>query len=279
MEIDIIILFFNKVDQTISCVNSFLSSGQQIYVLNNGSDPVQLKKLMKTFEGNLRVVILNPGKNLGVSGGRNYLLNHTKSPWIFSVDNDIIVQNNDDWVNKLECFCKLNPNINIITPRLYNVHENDYNLQMNVQIENNKMRIVSGSFTISNCFPGGAAIIHRNIFKIYGLFDEGMFVGFEDYEFALRAVFSDSGALEVHSFDSIELIHDHQFQKNSKDKKAVRDRYNEDKMKASYERLVAKYNIAFEHEWLDWTKYQVAIMTTPEFILRIKQKLSNLLNR
>jgi GT2 family glycosyltransferase len=279
MEIDIIILFYNKVDQTISCVNSFLSSGQRIYILNNGSDVAQLNKLKNTFEGISHVFILDAGKNLGVSGGRNYLLEKTNSPWIFSVDNDIVVQNNIGWIDDLESFCSLNPEVKIITPNLFNVHESDYSPQINVKIENNKLTLVTGDFPVSNCFPGGAVIVHRSIFENYGLFDEDMFVGFEDYEFALRALLSTKGPLEVYAFDNIKLIHDHQFQKKNKDKIAVRERYNEVRMKASYECLVNKYNIAFDHDWHWWTTNQLAIMTTPKLILRIKQKISNILNR
>jgi GT2 family glycosyltransferase len=273
MEIDIIILFYNKVEQTISCVNSFLLSGQYIYVLNNGSDATQLKKLKKTFEGNLKVVILDPGKNLGVACGRNYLLKHTKSPWIFSVDNDIFIENHTDWVRNLEEFCKLNHHVEIIAPRLYNVHESDYSLQINVQVENNKVQLITGILPVCNCFPGGAVIIHRNVFEKHGFFDECMFVGFEDYEFALRALLSNNGPLEVHSIETIKLIHDHQFQKKKRDRKAVKERYNEDKIKASHNRLMSKYNIVFEHDWLHWTKNQVEVMTKPRLLTKFKHKV------
>jgi GT2 family glycosyltransferase len=278
MEIDIIILFYNKVNQTINCVNSFLSSGQKIYVLDNGSDGAQLKKLKATFENNAWVIILEPGKNLGVSCGRNYLLQHTKSEWIFSVDNDIVIKNNLGWIDDLDCFCRVNPKVKIITPNLFNVHENDYSLQLNVKLEDNKLQIVTGNFPVSNCFPGGAVIIHRSVFQKYGLFDEDMFVGFEDYEFALRALLSNNGPLEVYAFDKIMLIHDHQFQKRSKDKIAVRERYSEDKMKVSYQRLIKKYKIDFDHDFEWWSKKQVASMTVPrwkqlliEFVIKLRR--------
>jgi GT2 family glycosyltransferase len=279
MEIDIIILFYNKVDQTISCVNSFLFSGQRIYILNNGSDLAQLNKLKNTYEGNSQVFILDAGKNLGVSGGRNYLLENTNSPWIFSVDNDIVILNTNNWVVSVEQFCIQNPDVRIITPLLYNVHESEYSLNLNVHVDDNKMRIVTGKFSVSNCFPGGAAIIHKSIFEKYGLFDDGMFVGFEDYEFALRALLSGFGQLQVYSVDTIELIHDHKFQKNIKDKLAVKERYNKDKMKASFDRLTSKYNIEFDHDWLNWTGKQVEDMTTPKFWQKVKRKLKSLLGQ
>lgn len=276
--VDIIILFYNKVDQTISCIQSFLPSGQQIYVLNNGSDTAQLKKLKQTFERNESVHILDADNNLGVSGGRNFLIHHTKAPWLFSVDNDITIRQQHNWLDTFKQFLNLNSEVRIVAPLLYNLHEQANSLQLNVYLDDNRMHVETGQFKISNCFPGGASIIHRSIFEKYGYFDEGMFVGFEDYEFALRAMLSDEGAFKVHHIQSIEMVHDHQFQKSSKDRDAVRLRYNEERLTASYERMVKKYGIEFEHNWQWWTKKQVQEMTEKRWITRIKQFISRFMN-
>lgn len=277
MNIDIIILFYNKVEQTIPCINSFLPSGQSIYILNNGSDPAQLQQLQQTFEGNEQVHVLDAGKNLGVSGGRNYLIRHTQAPWIFSVDNDITIRQQDNWLQLFLDFIEEHPEVTVVSPLLYNVHEQAHSPQLQVALDNNRMHIETGVYTVANCFPGGASIVHRRVFDTYGLFDEGMFVGFEDYEYALRAMLSTKGALQVYHLAAIELIHDHQFQQRSEDKEAVRQRYNDEKMKASYDRLVQKYGIAFDHDWRWWTNNQVAVMTESPLIRRLKQKLRSLL--
>jgi GT2 family glycosyltransferase len=272
--IAILILFFNKVDQTIDCINSFLPSGEPIYVLNNGSDTGQLEKLKKTFISNPLVHILGGTENLGVSGGRNYLIQHTTEEWLLSVDNDITVSPANGWLQIFEEYIKANPDVKILCPHIYNVHEKEYALQLQVEINNREVSIQTGSFARTNCFPGGASIIHRSVFKQYGLFDEEMFVGFEDYEYALRAMLSPQGAFEVHHLKGIELIHDHQYQKNSKDKEAVRQRYNEDRLSKSYDRLVKKFGVVFEHNWQWWTRNQVAVMTEKTWVSRFKRVLA-----
>ena len=275
-DIGILILFFNKVDQTIECVNSFLPSGQNIYVLNNGSDAGQLKKLIQIFHGNNQLHILDAGKNLGVSGGRNFLISHTKESWLFFVDNDIVIRQQHTWVEVFKQFIYSNIGVKIVSPLLYNVHDQVNSPQIFICLDDNRMQIMTGTFQLSNCFPGGASIIHRSVFEIYGLFDEGMFVGFEDYEFALRAMLAENGSLEVHSLDAIELIHDHRFQKSMKDKEAVRQRYSEEKMKASYDRLVSKYGIAFDHDWRWWTNKQIHLMTRKESLFaKIKNAIAS----
>lgn len=273
--VDILILFFNKVDQTILCIKSFLPSGQNIYVLNNGSDEQQLKKLQQTFLNNNQVQIFDVGQNLGVSGGRNFLIKNTKAPWLFSVDNDITIQPSD-WLTHFFNYLQLNPEVQILAPKIYNVHEQMYSEQLKVKLENKKVLIETGSFPVTNCFPGGASIIKRTVFEQYGLLDEEMFIGFEDYEYALRAILSARGSFEVYHLDAIELIHDHQYQKSSVDKKAVRQRYNEKLLNASYERMVQKFGIGFDHNWKWWTRNQVTKMTEKPWLIKLKRILSRL---
>jgi len=276
--IDILIIFFNKVEQTICCINSFLASGQQIYVLNNGSDAKQESKLRNRFKGVDRIHILNSGKNLGPAGGRNYLIKHTQSKWIFFVDNDIVIEPSNGWLEKFFCYIANYTSAEVICPRIYNVHEGLYMDRLNVVISDNKLVLQRELSEVTNFFPEGGAIVNRSVFDRNGLYDEELFA-FEGYEFALRALRSMDGEIKVHHTNEFKLIHNHSFQKMSKDKEAVRERYNEHRMKASYDRLINEYNITFSHDWHWWTKNQVAIMTTPKLILRIKQKISNILNR
>jgi GT2 family glycosyltransferase len=269
--VDILILFFNKVDQTISCIESFLPSGQKIYVLNNGSDQQQLLKLRDRFANNYEVNIFDEGINLGVSGGRNYLIEKSSAPWLFLIDNDITVQP-ANWFQLFILYTQQFPNHIVVVPKLYNLHEQAYGEDMLIVLQNGQVKVEIGLFTVTNCFPGGASLVHRSVFATYGLFDEGMFVGFEDYEFALRAILSDKGPIQVHAIEKIELIHDHRFQKQSKDKTAVKQRYDYQKLKASYDRMVHKHNIIFEHDWQWWTDKQIQLMTQRKtFINRFKE--------
>lgn len=277
--VDILILFFNKVDQTIHCINSFLPSGQHIYVLNNGSDEQQLQKLKRQFCNNTQVHIMDAGKNLGVSAGRNFLIQSTTAPWLFSVDNDITVKPQQNWLQLFQQFTEANKAVKIVCPHMYNVHDQEYALQLQVHMRDGVVSVDTGSFATTNCFPGGASIIHRSVFETYGLFDEDMFVGFEDYEYALRAMLSSHGSLRTYHIKEIELIHDHRFQKSSSDKAAVRQRYNEERLKASYERMVARYNIVFDHDWQWWTRKQVQDMTERKWTHHIKAVIKKMLGR
>lgn len=272
--IDIIILFYNKVDQTIACINSFLPSEQHIYVLNNGSSEKDFVRLQKLFESNEQVYFLNAGRNLGPAGGRNYLIKHTRQPWLFFVDNDITIKPERGWMSFMDTYLNKYPNAEIICPRIYNVHESAYMGRLKIHLSNGVLELKPELGNITNFFPEGGAMVKRTVFERIGLYDEEMFA-FEGYELALRALLAAHGPLEVHHIDSIVLIHDHRYQKDSKDKEAVRQRYNDERMKASYDRMVQKYGIAFDHDWRWWTNRQLYVMTAG----RLRKLKDSFLNR
>jgi hypothetical protein len=83
----------------------------------------------------------------------------------------------------------------------------------------------------------------------------------------------------VFNINDIELIHDNKFQKGSSNKKAVKERYNQERMKKSYDYLVTKHNIKFEHNWQWWTKKQEMDMTKLKWKQKIKQVVKFLIGK
>ncbi|KAF0151689.1 MAG: group 1 glycosyl transferase [Ignavibacteria bacterium] len=255
IDVAIMLLFHEKVEQTIECIKSFLPSEKKIYVLNNNSSKdstIKLKSFCKNYN---QVQIFDSEKNLGVSVGRNYLLQHTKEEWAFFVDNDIYVTN-DDWLQKFYVHQKNEKHVEVFIPRLFNLHENSFVTYYNWSLENNKISyLVPNNGYLSN-FPGGASIINRKIFIRLGLYDSEMFVGFEDFEFAIRGLLSNT-PVTAKLIDDIELVHDHRKTENIVDKQAVLVRYNEDSHQKSIGRIQQKYpNLNFQHEWRSWVKEQ-----------------------
>ena len=274
----ILVLFYNKLEQTIDCISSFLPSGETIYVLNNGSPAVDFIQLQQRFKNRTKVIFFDAGRNLGPAGGRNYLISHTHEPWLVCIDNDITIKPEKDWKVLLQKFIDTHPQCEIVCPRIYNVHENAFIEQLMLEVHDGKMEMRDGKFVSTNFFPEGGVILRRTVFEKYGLYDEGMFA-FEGYEFALRAKLSLHGELKVYPVYDIQLIHHHRFQKLKNDKEAVRQRYNEKKLRASYDRMIAKYNIKFNHDWQWWTTKQVNDMTGKRWTNTVKSIIKKLSGR
>lgn len=255
IDLAIMILFHEKVDQTIECLKSFIPSGQKIYVLNNGSSKesvYQLKKFCKEYP---QIKILDAGKNLGVGVGRNYLLQHTQEEWSFFVDNDIYITKNN-WLQNFIIHLKNNPDVEVFIPRLFNLHENNYVTYHALEFSEGRINYLLTEDGKLNNFPGGASIINRKLFKRLGLYDDKMFVGLEDFEFVIKGLLNNT-PIKAKLIDDIELVHDHRKINKAVDKNAVLIRYNEDSIQNSFDRMQAKYpDLNIQHEWRNWVKEQ-----------------------
>jgi GT2 family glycosyltransferase len=253
-DIAVCILFFNRVEQTIECIESFLPSGVPVYILDNCSDRHQRLKLDKFIEKYSRIKIFNSSVNLGIAKGRNFLINNSDEEWLFFVDNDIVI----DSKNWMACFCKIlstHRNIDIVIPRLFNKHEKSYVNHPQMSVKENLIKIKNRLRDITNMFPGGASIISRSYFDRVGLYDNEIFIGFEDFELAVRALVSghETVALVV---NSIELIHDHKYSDDVADKTAAQTRYDEEMISNSEKRIYELHGVCIEGDWREWLEVQ-----------------------
>ena len=255
LSVCVAILFFEKVDQTIECVQSFLPSGVPIYILNNNSSSESTATLKSFCVKYPQVTVFDSPENLGVSGGRNYLINHTKEKWMFFVDNDITITT-DNWISKLQTHIQTHPDVDAFIPRLFNLHDQRYSTPASFIVKNKKVKRGQLDPTgLCNTFPGGASIVRRELFERLGLFDPGMFVGFEDFELTLRALHSGKSII-AKCVDDIDLTHDHRTAVSEIDRQSAKVRYDLKTNEQSYYLLTRKYDIQLEQNWKDWIKNQ-----------------------
>jgi GT2 family glycosyltransferase len=261
LDLAVLVLFYNKEIQTLSCIKSFLNSGVKIYVLNNGSNQNSFNNLKSKFSDHKQVFFFDSKKNKGPAWGRNYLIQNTQEKWLFAVDNDIILSHPSDWLVKLKLHIEKDDSIDIFIPSTFNLHENAYSIPFQLKLINNRLIEVESSEEIVNNFPGGASIVNRKVFENYGLYDENIFIGFEDVEFSIRALVEHKKPLRCKKIYDIELIHDHQLVKNKDDLYSVYTRYDDRKIDNDFNYLTNKHNIQYDHDWRSWTRKQRKIMT------------------
>ena len=274
VDVGIYILFHEKVIQTIECIKSFLPFYIPIYVLNNGSSQQSVRELISFTENYNNIEILHSDKNLGVGVGRNYLIQNTATQWMFFVDNDITIDTYN-FIEILSHNIKENSEIEIFIPTLYNIHDDSYVNHLKMEINDNKVNMSTTDHLFTNVFPGGASIINRKVFEKYGMYDEKMFIGLEDFEFALRALM-DNLPIKSKFINEINLIHDHREAKSNEDKRAILERYNFSKLEKSYMRILEKYPaIIFEHEFRPWVLDQVNKMLGGDVNISYLSKINN----
>jgi GT2 family glycosyltransferase len=249
------ILFFEKVEQTIECVRSFLPSMVPIFVCNNGSS-TESRNILTAFTSQYsQVQILDAPHNLGVSGGRNLLIESTDAEWIFFVDNDITVQT-QNWLHILTSHIQESPDVEAFIPRLYNVFERTYSPRHQIRIHNKHVTFTNRARSKRvNLFPGGASIVRSTVFKRIGLYDAQMFVNYEDYELCLRGVLNNE-PINASTIEDITLRHDHRRVTTDQDRKYVAIRYDSDRTQSSAKRIFDKYGLYIQDNSSAWTKSQ-----------------------
>jgi len=245
MDLAICLLFFERLDQTIECVQSLLPSKAKIYILNNGSSPSARKGLGKFCRDCKQVKIFDSGANLGVGVGRNYLVKKTGEEWLLFLDNDIVIETRD-WLRRFSQHVSLNKEAEVFVPRIFDSYSGCYKPVQSVRISGKEIKfrkkILPG---MTNVFPGGASFISRRLFDRLGLFDEKMFVGFEDYEFCVRGVVA-GNAVKSLPISDIKLVHSHHYAKKSGDRTAALTRYNIGLLEASLNQIAEKHGLVFK---------------------------------
>jgi len=93
--------------------------------------------------------------------------------------------------------------------------------------------------------------VSRKLFDRLGMYDEEMFVGFEDFEFSLRGLKSGQPIKALKIADLV-LKHDHRPVVTDEDKRAVRVRYSEERQLQSYQRMKTKHGVKFTDDWTKW---------------------------
>jgi glycosyltransferase involved in cell wall biosynthesis len=269
----IFILFLEKVEQTIECIESFLPSGVPIYILNNASSAASREKLGEFASEHSQIKIFDVDNNLGVGNGRNYLIEHTDCEWLFFVDNDITVKE-DDWLQRLAWHIHWDNDIEVFIPKLFNVHDGSYDSYPMIKLKGNQVENGDTVYGLTNKFPGGASVMKRSVFERHGLYDEQMFVGFEDFELAIRAVKSGE-PIDCRLIEDIELIHKHVFAKAQTDKKYIKMRYNTSFLEQSYQRLVEKHGVELysDDSYKPWAQERINRLAGQSFAQKVRRKL------
>jgi GT2 family glycosyltransferase/MoaA/NifB/PqqE/SkfB family radical SAM enzyme len=236
------IVFYERLEQTIECINSLLPSGVNIYVLNNGSSLSSLKTLAKTFSTFEQIKIFDSDVNLGPGGGRNYLINHTTEDWLLFLDNDVFIKTRK-WLDKINKHISQNKKIEVFIPKMLIAHLNKYHTHYSYRIEGN---IAFPDKTViddkTNTFPGGASFISRNLFKRLGLYDDKLFIALEEFELSLRGIISGKPVRAKLIYD-IEVVHDHRPARGKKDRDAARVRYGLTTIDKSFQCIAEKHGI------------------------------------
>jgi GT2 family glycosyltransferase len=221
----------------------------QLLILDNSSEPHDVQLLSQTlatvWQG--RVRLLRAEKNMGIGPARNALFEMVQTPWIMSLDNDMIPIGHLGR-QLLPMLDERTPFLNIPYEDLDQPGRAGVGKEWSIQATTNGSRIFTTRYLAhvghpgthanetyppaieSNRLSGGASLFLRSAFDAVGRFDPALEIGYEDYEFSFRLV---EKGFVVKSPSVPLLVHGHMAPNHAAELSAVSARFDQSRLQSA----------------------------------------------
>lgn len=197
------IITMNRPNDLYSTLNSIHGclNNPPVYILDNGSNKktlMEYKKLQDTFPD---CKWYFTKVNLGVSGGRNYLLKKAKSDIIIELDDDISIENKNLFNNILEAFQEEDENVGILAFHIKNFHSRK-RLRHEFPFLNKTKQLKKSMET--GWFIGAGHAFKKTLVDKIGLYNNFYPYGHEEMDFSARAI---NSGFKIKFRSDLEIFH------------------------------------------------------------------------
>jgi GT2 family glycosyltransferase len=197
----IVLLTWNGTADTVACLRSLcpqLAGDDQVLVVDNGSAD-DVAAAVRSLDP--RIQFVANGRNLGFAGGNNVGLRLAlagSAAWIFVLNNDTVLESGalDALMVGAENLRRTCPAIGVVQPVLVRADAPDIVDSCGQELgERPRARDLAAGRAVATVPTapveifgacGAATLVHRDALQAAGLFDEGLFVLFEDTDLAFR---------------------------------------------------------------------------------------------
>jgi GT2 family glycosyltransferase len=211
-ELSILIITYNRPEDTFALLENLreqqhiLHHVKEILLLNNASTAsYTIIEQFISDHTELPIQYIVHDKNLGVAGGRNFLIKKAKGDSLLVLDDDVVFEKN----NAIEAISALfsqqrfiENNTAVITLNIfyYDTNERQPSAFPHKDIENYKNK----PWFLTYYFTGAAHLMKRELFNKTGFYPEDFFYGMEEYDLSYRVL--DSGYTLAYD-DSVKVLH------------------------------------------------------------------------
>lgn len=209
----VVILHYKGIENTLSCISSLYqkaSNSEVYYTVVVANSDGGIKKAVSTHHRQTDIIVNR--SNLGFSGGNNIGIS-----WALKKGCDFIILLNNDaeietgLIERLTQFAGKNPQIGLISPKIYFAPLSEYHQEKYRQKDRGKVIwYAGGEMDWNNCYAshrgvdmvdrgqyddieetdfatGCCMLITRKVVEKIGLLDEKYFLYYEDVDYSLRA--------------------------------------------------------------------------------------------
>jgi len=210
--LSILIITYNRAEDTLALIEDLKTQVNlsqhvgEILLLNNASttDYTVIDQFLQD-NPNFPIKYTLHDKNLGVAGGRNYLIQRAKFPFLMMLDDDMVFPERNSIEKAAVLWSKpqfKDLKIAIITIGVfyYDTRERQKSALPHKQFELYKDK----DWFLTYYFAGGAHIVRREVFDEIGLYPEDFFYGMEEYDLSYRII---EAGYALGYDDSVRVLH------------------------------------------------------------------------
>lgn len=210
--ISILIITYNRPEDTLDLLKSLNEQNNirehvgEILILNNNSS-VSYSSIEEYTESHpdLKIKYIPHDKNLGVAGGRNFLIRTAQYPFLLVLDDDVVIPDNNAIIKASSLFAKKEfkeNNTAIITLNIFYYSTNER--QKNALPHKKYAIYKDREWFLTYYFTGAAHLMKKELFEQTGLYPEDFFYGMEEYDLSYRVI--NSGYSLAYD-SSIKILH------------------------------------------------------------------------
>lgn len=186
IEIDVIILSWNRIDDTVVAIESALAQQDvrvRVQVVDQGSSPDQLHRLQQFVRSNPDVELRELGRNVGVAAGRNIATRMGSAPYVVALDNDAIFAHANT-LGQTARVLEAEPRLGAIAFRVRN-YFTDRDDEMCWDYPEALRAEADREFFVTR-FVGAGHAMRRAAFEAAGGYDDSLFFGGEERDISYR---------------------------------------------------------------------------------------------
>jgi GT2 family glycosyltransferase len=185
-DVDIIVLSWNRADDTIAAVESALAQegvSKAVQIVDQGSTPDNLERIRELVARHPEITLKELGGNVGVARGRNIATRMGGARIIVTLDNDAIFKDCTSLARVVKRF-DLDPSLGAAAFRIINYYTGEID-EMCWDFPRVPSSHADQEFLVSR-FIGAGNALRREAFIAAGEYDETLFFGGEERDLSYR---------------------------------------------------------------------------------------------